>query len=33
MAIYTISTMRTGRIDLFVSGSWAVKDTIITVKE
>lgn len=25
--------MRTGRIDLFVSGSWAVKDTIITVKE
>jgi hypothetical protein len=25
--------MRTGRIDLFVSGSWAVKDTMITVKE
>lgn len=25
--------MRTGRIDLFVSGSWAVKDTVITVKE
>lgn len=27
------SAMKTGRIDLFVSGSWAVKDTIITVKE
>lgn len=25
--------MRTGRIDLFVSGSWAVKDTTIEVKE
>jgi len=25
--------MRTGRIDLFVSGSWAVKDTMIEVKE
>lgn len=25
--------MRHNRIDLFVSGSWAVKDTIITVKE
>lgn len=25
--------MRTGRIDLFVSGSWAVKDTQIIVKE
>lgn len=26
------SSMRTDRIDLFVSGSWAVKDTIIKVK-
>lgn len=25
--------MHSGRIDLFVSGSWAVKDTMITVKE
>lgn len=27
------SSMRNGRIDLFVSGAWAVKDTIIQVKE
>lgn len=27
------SSMKTDRIDLFVSGSWAVKDTMIEVKE
>lgn len=27
------SSMKNGRIDLFVSGAWAVKDTMIEVKE
>ena len=27
------SSMHNGRIDLFVSGAWAVKDTMIQVKE